>query len=97
MKTNTFIITVVCVFILFAMISGCIEGYFKKTETVLVKLDSQENIQWISVIQNPDYATAMALTSPQFYQFIQTSDNGFFVAGFYSNRSDGTKHSGFQD
>ena len=45
MKTNTFIITVVCVLILFAMISGCIEGYYKKTETVLVKLGSQENIQ----------------------------------------------------
>ena len=91
MKTNTFIITVVCVLILFAMISGCIEGYYKKTETVLVKLGSQENIQWISVIQNPDYATAWSLTNPWSYQFIQTSDSGFFVAGFYSSRSDGTK------
>ena len=89
MKTNTFIIIVVCFFILFALVSGCIEGYFKKTETVLVKLDSQENIQWISVIQNPDYATAMALARPQFNQFTQTSDNGFFVAGYYSNRSSG--------
>ena len=29
----------------------------------------------------------MALARPQFCQFIQTSDNGFFVAGYYSNRS----------
>jgi len=83
---NTNIIAVVCFFILFTLIVGCIEGSFTKTETVLVKLDNQENIQWVSVIQNPDYATATAL-APRFYQFIQTPDNGFFVAGYYSNRS----------
>jgi hypothetical protein len=83
---NTNGIAVVFFFVLFMLIAGCIEGSFTKTETVLVKLDNQENIQWISVIQNPDYATATAL-APRFYQFIQTSDNGFFVAGYYSNRS----------
>ena len=80
------ITAVVCFFILFALISGCIEGSFTKTETLLVKLDGEENIRWISVIQNPDYATATGF-APRFYQFIQTSDNGFFVAGYYSNRS----------
>ena len=86
MKRNWLIIlTSIC--ILLAVAAGCIEGSFTKTETALVKLDQQENIQWISVIENPDYATAMALARPQFCQFIQTSDNGFFVAGYYSNRS----------
>jgi len=80
---NTVVISFIILFILAA---GCIEGSYIKTETVLVKLDNQENIQWISVIQNPDYATATAL-APGFYQFIQTSDNGFFVSGYYSNKS----------
>jgi hypothetical protein len=87
MKRNAFIIIAACFLILFALIAGCIEGSFAKTETILVKLDSQEKIQWISVIQNTDCATAMALARPQFYQFIQSSDNGFFVAGYYSNKS----------
>src|SRR5208282_3835376 len=80
------LVLIIGFFVLLAASAGCIEGSFTKTETVLVKLDSQENIQGVSVIQNPDYATATAL-APRFYQFIQTSDNGFFVAGYYSNRS----------
>ena len=80
------LVLMIGVFVLLAVAAGCIEGSFTKTETVLVKLDHQENIQWVSVIQNPDYATATAL-APRFYQFIQTPDNGFFVAGYYSNRS----------
>jgi hypothetical protein len=86
MKRTAYLSLVTVFLLLLVVFAGCIEGSFAKTETVLVKLDSQENIQWISVIQNPDYATATAL-APRYYRFIQTSDNGFFVAGYYSNRS----------
>ncbi|MFA5236534.1 MAG: hypothetical protein WC362_01605 [Methanoregula sp.] len=86
MKRTAYLSLVIGFLLLFVAFAGCIEGSFTKTETVLVKLDSHENIQWISVIQNPDYATATAL-APRFYRFIQTTDNGFFVAGYYSNRS----------
>ena len=89
MKRTAYLSLVTGFVLLLVVFTGCIEGSFAKTETVLVKLDSQENIQWISVIQNPDYATATAL-APRYYRFIQTSDNGFFVAGYYSNRSGST-------
>ncbi|MDD1702518.1 MAG: hypothetical protein LUQ31_06025 [Methanoregula sp.] len=87
---NSGLINIFFLFLLFTVIAGCIEGSFARTETVLVKLDSQENIQWISVIQNPDYATARAsapLTTAQYLRFIETSDRGFFIAARYSNRT----------
>jgi hypothetical protein len=53
----------------------------------LTKLDSAENIQWTTVIENKDYSTAQSLSPSN--RFIQTSDNGFFIAGFFFNRSGG--------
>lgn len=86
MKKATYIILVICFSIIFTTFTGCIEGSFKKTETVLMKLDSTENIQWTSVIDNNDYAAARSL-APTSNQYIQTSDKGFFIAGFFFNRS----------
>jgi hypothetical protein len=90
MKKNACIILLIFIAVLLTFVAGCIEGSFARTETVLVKLDSQENIQWISVIQNPDYATAMTLaplTTPDYLRCIETKDNGFFIAARYTNRS----------
>ncbi|MFA5269601.1 MAG: hypothetical protein WC379_16675 [Methanoregula sp.] len=53
----------------------------------MTKLDSAENIQWTTVIDNKDYSTAQSLSPSN--RFIQTSDKGFFIAGFFFNRSGG--------
>jgi hypothetical protein len=86
MKKIDCFILVICFSIIFTMFTGCIEGSFKKTDTVLMKLDSAENVQWTSVIDNNDYAAARSL-APTSSQYIQTSDNGFFITGFFTNRS----------
>jgi len=86
MKKAAYIILVICLSIIFTTFTGCIEGSFKKTDTVLMKLDGTENIQWTSVIDNKDYAAARSL-APTSSQYIQTSDHGFFIAGFFTNRS----------
>lgn len=90
MKRSAYLILLIVIAVLLTVIAGCIEGSFAKTETVLVKLDSRENIQWISVIQNPDYATAWALaplTTPEYLRCIETKDRGLFIAARYTNRS----------
>ena len=63
MKRNWLIIlTSIC--ILLAVAAGCIEGSFTKTETALVKLDQQENIQWISVIRKPGLCNSHGACPP---------------------------------
>jgi hypothetical protein len=88
MKKAVFIIAIFCLCITCTMFAGCIEGSFKKTETVLTKLDSAENIQWTTVVDNKDYSTAQSLSPSN--RFIQTSDQGFFIAGFFFNSSGGS-------
>jgi len=78
----------VCILVLALLFAGCIEGSFKKTETVVTKLDSNENVQWTAVIENNGYASARSL-APLSSRFIQTSDKGFFIAGIFSNSSAG--------
>lgn len=83
MKKIVNIIAIFCLCITVTSFAGCIEGSFKKTETVITKLDSTENVQWTTVIDNKDYSTAQSLSPSN--RFIQTSDKGFFIAGFFSN------------
>jgi hypothetical protein len=87
MKKRDFIILILCLSVVLCIFTGCIESSYKKTETVLTKLDSAENIQWTTVIDNKDYSTAQSLSPSN--RFIQTSDKGFFIAGFFFNRSGG--------
>lgn len=86
MKKTTYIILIICFFIIVTTSAGCIDGSYAKTETVLTKLDSSEKVQWTTVIDNKDYATAQSLAL-SFNRFIQTSDEGFFIAGFYFDKS----------
>ncbi|MGB7787991.1 hypothetical protein, partial [Methanoregula sp.] len=88
MKKTSYIILIICFFIIFTLVTGCIESSFKKTDMVLVKLDRAKNIQWTAVIDNNDYATSQSL-APSSSQYIQTSDKGFFIAGFFFNSSGG--------
>jgi len=80
------IVLVASILVILTAIAGCIEGSFLKTETVLMKLDSYENIQWTTVIDNNDYASAQSL-APAIPHFIQTSDNGFLIADLFYNRT----------
>ncbi|MDO9325626.1 MAG: hypothetical protein Q7T80_11800, partial [Methanoregula sp.] len=85
MKKIINIIAIFCLCITVTSFSGCIESSFKKTETVITKLDSSQNVQWTTVIENKDYSPAQSLSPTN--RFIQTSDKGFFIAGFFSNIS----------
>lgn len=87
MRMLVFIIAVLGICISSAFFAGCIEGHFKQTETVITKLSTTENIQWMTIIDNKDYSTAQSLSPSN--RFIQTSDQGFFVAGFFFNHSGG--------
>lgn len=84
MKKAGYFILIICLSLIFTTCTGCIEGSFKKTETVITKLDSNENVQWTAAIENNDYATARSL-APLSSRFIQTSDKGFFIAGLFFN------------
>lgn len=86
MNKNVYLIPIVCIFIIAITFAGCIESSYKKTEVVLTKLDSTGNVQWTTIIDNRDYATAKSL-SLSFNRVIQTSDNGFVIAGFFFNSS----------
>lgn len=88
MKKKVVIILIICLSIIVTAFAGCIESSFKKTETVLTKLDNTEKIQWSTIIDNRDYSTAQSLSPSN--RFIQTSDKGFFIAGFFFNSSGGT-------
>jgi hypothetical protein len=87
MKKRIFIILIIGLSIIVTVFTGCIESSFKKTDTVLTKLDSNEIIEWTTVIENKDYSTAQSLSPSN--RFIQTSDKGFFIAGFFFNSSGG--------
>jgi hypothetical protein len=87
MKKRVFIILIICLSIIVTAFAGCIESSFKKTETVITKLDSTEKVQWTTVIDNKDYSTTQSLSPSN--RFIQTSDKGFFIAGFFFNSSGG--------
>jgi hypothetical protein len=82
-NTTVLVLIILCSAFLFLCFSGCIEGSFTKTETVLAKLDRAGNPEWISVFENSGYANARSL-APGTVQGIQTSD-GFFLAGFFTN------------
>ncbi|MDO9324342.1 MAG: hypothetical protein Q7T80_05210, partial [Methanoregula sp.] len=85
MKKKVFIILIICLSIILTAFTGCIESSYKKTETVLTKLDNTEKVQWTTVIDNKDHSTSQSLSPSN--RFIQTSDKGFFIAGFFSNIS----------
>lgn len=87
MKKIVNIIAIFCLCITVTAFAGCIESSFKKTETVITKLDSTEKVQWTTVIDNKDYSTAQSLSPSN--RFIQTSDKGFFIAGFFFTSSGG--------
>ena len=87
MKKRVFIIFIICLSIIVTVFTGCIESSYKKTETVLTKLDSTEKVQWITIIDNKDYSTAQSLSPSN--RFIQTSDKGFLIASFFFNNSGG--------
>jgi hypothetical protein len=87
MKKITYIILAICFSILITAITGCIESSYKKTETVVTKLDNTEKVQWTTVIDNKDYSTAQSLSPSN--RVIQTSDEGFFIASFFFNSSGG--------
>lgn len=87
MKKRVLIIFIICLSIILTAFTGCIESSYKKTETVLTKLDSTEKVQWTTVIDNKDYSTSQSLSPSN--RFIQTSDKGFFIAGFFFTSSGG--------
>jgi len=84
-KTAYIILIVSCC--CFTLLAGCIESHVQKSETVITKLDTMQNVQWTAVIENVNYSSARssAITN----RIIQTSDNGYFVAGEFSEKSSG--------
>jgi hypothetical protein len=87
MRTLVFIVAVLGICISSTFFAGCIERHFKQTDTILTKLSSTENVQWTTVIGNKDYSTSESLAPSN--RFIQTSDHGFFIAGFFFTSSGG--------
>jgi hypothetical protein len=88
MNKNLKIVLIFCVVIILISCAGCIEGHTTKTETVVTKLDSREIIQWTTIIENTGYSTSQSVAPTN--RFIQTSDKGFFIAGFFSGSSGGS-------
>ncbi|WOF16947.1 hypothetical protein F1737_09740 [Methanoplanus sp. FWC-SCC4] len=88
MIKNTVLLYIISFLILLTIFSGCIEGSFEKTDTVLMKLDSKENIQWTSVFENNDYNIPRSY-APGPSQFMQTLDNGYFIVSVLRNSSMG--------
>lgn len=88
MNKNLKIALMFCIIITLICGAGCIERHTQKTETVLTKLDSAENIQWTTVVPNTDYSSSLSATIPN--RIIQTSDNGFVIAAFFFTRAGGS-------
>jgi hypothetical protein len=85
MNKTAQIALILCFSIVITSLAGCIERHSEKTETVLAKLDSAENVQWTTLIENKDYASSQSVAISN--RFIQTSDNGFVIAGFFFSSS----------
>ncbi|MDO9324208.1 MAG: hypothetical protein Q7T80_04530 [Methanoregula sp.] len=84
-RGNFFIVT----FLLILIISGagCIESHVQKTETVLTKMDRSLQVQWTKVYENSNYSSARSATISN--RIIQTSDNGYLIAGHFSGKAHG--------
>lgn len=63
--------------------AGCIESHVQKSETVLTKLDQSDNIQWTKVFENVNYSSARSSAISN--RIIQTSDEGYIIAGRFSD------------
>jgi hypothetical protein len=87
MKKTAFFIIVLCFSIVFTIFTGCIESHVTKTETVITKLDSSQNVQWTVVIENTNYSSARSSTISN--RIIRTSDNGYLIAGEFSDKTTG--------
>jgi hypothetical protein len=88
MNKNLKVALIFCAIIILIFSVGCIERHTTKTETMVTKLDSREIIQWTTIIENTGYSTSQSVAPTN--RFIQTSDKGFFIAGFFSGSSGGS-------
>ncbi len=86
MNKNLKVALFVCAIVIFTV--GCIEGHTTKTETVITKLDSTEKIQWTTIIENTGYSTSQSVAPVN--RFIESSDKGFFIAGFFFTSTGGS-------
>jgi len=87
MRRRKILIVIIGILTIIAIFAGCIESSSGITETTVTKLYSAKNVQWMTVIENTGYSTSQSLAPSN--RFIQTSDGGFFIAGFFFNNSGG--------
>lgn len=87
MKKSGCIVLIIWIFLLAPSFAGCIERHTEKTETAITKFDSAAGVQWTTVIENTDYSSAQSSTIAN--RIIRTSDNGYLIAGRFSDPASG--------
>lgn len=87
MNKATQIVLILCFSIVITSLAGCIERHSEQTETIITKFDSNANSQWTTVIANTNYSSALSATITN--RIIQTTDNGYLVAGRFSEKLSG--------